>query len=368
MYEAFKDPELKPTNHLVPDFAKEYAHLKSELPLLSKLFRSKYKLGIVNPCLLSETIGCPDVAKLLKAELVLDKWLCRVLGGSVRNDLIELVCPNCLYPALVDHDGEGEEIRKTCSRCGVELDDDGVDGFNQDLERDVTYAPTSHLSWTNGHGGTLNMKRDGHKLLHDASVPFDEFKVAEPEIAEALLDSLFVAVGDFTYHFVAQKNVVRKVPVRDFYSAVLNLFYQFDLPLRKYNLTLASNSQNELTKALTYGMELCLRFGINSKATDQAFYNTLGNDVRDMKRVLKLLRRHISERVAVETIFYLCLLRFGRVRQAEIVRAELRVNEDLVNLLADFKAFKQGHEKPNGSGAVLNCVEEFSKQRLAEKQ
>jgi hypothetical protein len=91
--------------------------------------------------------------------------------------------------------------------------------------------------------------------------------------------TLIVTTEDFAYHLIPERNVVRKIKISSFYKAIFDLFYQFDVPLRKTRTLLAANTPNDLKVALGYSEQLCKDYGIkvDDSDLDQAFRNTLGH-------------------------------------------------------------------------------------------
>lgn len=374
MFETFKK-DLECRDDAVEASAKfvipEYLVLLGNLAVFQRLFRLKYREHVYSLGLLAELLGVSDVDFVVRLERDLEAYLCRVMGGSVRADLLELVCPSCFKLALTGFGRDGECIKKVCSSCGVEADDSYADGddFDQSLDRDVTFAPVSELSWTKGMGGTLDMKRDGHKLLNDSSVPFEEFKAFLPDVAAELEQGhYFVCTESDVYHLMPDgRNVVRRVSLKDFFGAVDMLFHGLDLPLRKKKMSMASSVPNGLEKALGYGMELCRRYGFDRSDRDQALFNSVGNVIRVMKPQLKRQRFRCPEKRMVETLFYICLLRFNKLGKSVAARArsELDIDVGLLNYYVDYEEFLRMHEHVNTSVALIDVLERVSAGRCS---
>jgi hypothetical protein len=360
MFETFKEnmPCIVKANSLV---IPEYLVLVRNVKVYQRLFQLKYREGICNLSALCDLVGCRNVEEVVRLDQDLQRYLCRVMGGSVRSDLLDMVCPDCFALSLVNFSRDGEEIKRTCCSCGSEIEDSCSEDFDTSLDRDVTYAPVSQLSWTKGLGGTLDHKKDLHKLLDDSSVPLCEFEMVFPEVAAEFACGVEFVVSEngFVYRLMREgRDVVRRIPVKDFFYAVDSLFHAFDVPLRKKKATLASSVPNGLEKALGYAMQLCNRYGVDRKDRDQAFYNTLGGEVRSMKHQLKVQKRHCPEKRMVETMFYICLLSFDKKGAASVAKSELNIDFGLVNYYFDYKEFLRAHDKVNGSEVLLGALEQ----------
>jgi hypothetical protein len=290
------------------------------------------------------------------------------MGGEIRSDLLEMVCPECFKLSVTGY-SVGEEIKNVCSECGVEVDESysDIDSFSQDLDRDVTYAPTSQISWTKGLGCTLDQKKELHKLLNDSSVRVEDFQATFPEIATAFKDGTEFVHSENGFVYRQMSDYVRKVPVSDVYAALDSLFHAFDVPLRKKKAMLASGVSSDLKRALEYGFQLCTRYGFDNKDRDQPVYNTVGNEIRLMKHQLKAQKRNVPEKRMVETIFYICLLKFDKHGVAAIVKSELDVDLGLVNYYDSYKEFLRLHDHVDGSPILLSALEQACSQRFADK-
>lgn len=327
----------------------KYLALVPEMKLYQELFKLKYKEDETNPAFLTKRLGLSSEIELAKRAAVLDAWLASVMGGSVRPDWISYVCPECLNVAVIDDAERGDRV---CMSCAVVVDasyDDGV-SFDDSLDRDVTFQPSSSLSFT-GLGGTLK-GTDFHKLLADNRVIFSEFQKTNPNEARDLM-----LLGDLK----AAKNGVDYCLSKDYvyhrpHATVLNFFHQLDKPLRKSRLAMIVDSYtNDNKGVLIAAYRLSEKYGIES----QTFKNTLGTNVLQARKLLKEFgnsRPRITP--LVETVFYLTLLDFKKVPEIRRIKPSLKnIDLNIANLIYDYRNFKLDHKKPNFNPANLNVYE-----------
>lgn len=370
MYETFST-ERKPSEKTSAGklVTPEYREILRNLGAYQRLFQYRYLENVASLSKLCELVGCKDVEEVVALERNLDAYFRRAMGGTVRGDLLALVCPNCFQLTLTNYAGNGETIQKTCSNCGVESGDSVFDGeeFTQFLDRDVTYAPESLASSSKGLGNSFdpNRNRDHNhflwQMLNASNVLWKEFKHDFPEIAEALKDSYLVEKNG--YIFCRVGDFVRNAKVGEFFTHIDQFFHSYDAPLKNKKVRLEIRTKSSLKRALEYGLKLCEKYGFNRKDKDQAIYNTVGHEIRSIKRQLKTQHRHVPEKRLVETIFYICLLRFDKNGVAVRARSELDINFALVNYYADYKEFLRTHDKLNGSKLLLSAVEQANIER-----
>lgn len=344
------------------DRSSEYQKLQQRIDAYRLLFKKFYLENISCLPLLQDLLGCKSAQEVQGLKRDLEVWFAKAANGAVASgNWVNSVCPGCLRLSLVQYSHDGEKIPKVCSVCGEETSDGyiDIDDFNQDLDRDVTYAPTSFQSWTKGLGGTFNSRKDLHKLISDDSVDFEEFKVVHPEVAEELLHNLIVVTEDFAYHLIVERGVVRKVDISSFYKTIFSLFHQFDVPLRKTKALLAAAMPSDLKGVLGYSEQLCKDYSIKASEgdKDQAFRNTLGRNIRTMKAALKLQGYHVTTKRLVDTLFYMDLLLFGKVELARRAKAQLQVDLGVVNYVHAFSVFLRTHNKIDDSPTLLNALE-----------
>jgi hypothetical protein len=385
MYETYKEKPFEPKFERAIDLIKpEYRVLLENMKAYQLLFRYKYLEHVSSLSRLCDLVGCLDAAHVVELERNLDAYLCKAMGGVVRSDRLEMVCPECFQLTLTNYGRDGEEIKKCCSNCGFELSDSvsDIEDFDQSLDRDTTYAPTSPASWSKGLGNTFDAKKDLLKLIaNNASCKISEFAKINPEIvsclegdgsflvaigdlAKALLPSVeLVAFGDKVYRRMGEN--VASINLEHYYRVVDEAFHANDLYLRRKKTMLASALPSDLKNALEYGLSLCAKYGFDRKDRDQALFHTVGHDIRVVKQLVKSLhKRHIPESQLVETVFYIDLLKFKKNTAAAKAKSELNINKALFNLYFDFKDFLSAHEEDNHSSTMLNVLEQLS---LTEK-
>jgi hypothetical protein len=367
MVEIFKEKKEAPEFVVASKLASpEYRLLLGKMRAYQKLFQYKYRENVSDLNLLCNLVGLKDVGEVVQMERILDNYLKSKMNGAIRSDLLEMVCPSCFQFTLTGF-SHGEEIKKTCSECGLEVDESvsDIEDFSQFLDRDVTFAPTSALSYTGGKGGTYNPSVDLKQrnfflngIFNDANIDWQEFVLLRPDVADCFSDGT-VAVQTETHVYLKFGELLRKVTVDDFYSHLSQLFHSFDNCLRHAKANRAAAEPTELKTALSRGLKLCRIYGFDNTDRDQAFYNTVGNEIRSMKRLVKLLRRkHVSEAQLVDTVFYLCLLKFDKKTVAQKAKAELNINKSLANLYFDFKDFLASHQEDKTSSGLLELVEQ----------
>lgn len=344
----------------VPEFVQasklvvpEYVELLANLSLYGKLFSLKYRERVTDVREFQRVLGVVDASVLAVYERKLDAYLRVVMGGEVRLDKVDLVCPECLKLNIVRYDCRGEEIKPCCSECGVELDESfaDIESFDQSLDRDVTYAPTSHLSYTKGLGGSFDPNRDKKQnnflwqILNARNVLASDFKAESPSTYEELeakwlvekADYIFCIVDKFirkircedfdeiiTSYFMSENNFVpvevfyRNDPelfnvlsngawfvesaddvyclIDDkvycsnfqlFYAHIMQHFHAFDVPLKNKKIRLEIAVKSRSKSALSYGSKLCHDYGFDMKNRDHTLLDTVGHEIELMKSLVK---------------------------------------------------------------------------------
>lgn len=275
----------------------------------------------------------------------------------------------------------GDEIKKACDLCGFEVTDDFTeDTFSDALDRDLTFAPTSAISYSGGLGCTFNPNNDReHKnllwnIVNGSNILWSDFQKGYPEIAAQFqaspgeADSFeLVWSGEYGKVYCRSGPFVRVISIDDYFNAVNPLFHQFDAPLRKQKLSLLIDPSNELRRAKEYGLKLCEKYGFNNKDRDQAIYNTVGIEIDRLKPIVDMRKHHVSVPTFVETVFYLCVCRFGKDNLAEKIKSELAVNIRLVNFINDvLRDLDNDGYRPNDSPVFLSALEAAAKNRVKE--
>ena len=325
----------------------KYLALIPEMKLCQQLFQLKYREDITDQDILKKLLKLESNIELSKRLEILDSWLASNLGGVVSVDQLDLVCPECLCETLTDKADDGDKV---CMACGLVVDasyDEGV-SFDDSLDRDVTFQPSSALSFTDGLGCTLK-STDIHRLLINNDVDFSEFKKTNPhEASDILLNGLVVKDG---FAFRLSQGYVRRLPLAD----IDNVFNQLDKPLRKYKMSMIVDSfSNDNKGVLSYTSFVCDKYGIS----DLKFRDTLARKVRSARKTLKYFGNSRPRiKPLVDTMFYLTLLRFKK--RTEILKAKpnLQIDYSIANLIAEHADFKQKHSKPNLDSSFLDAYE-----------
>lgn len=325
----------------------KYERLVPEIKLYQKLFQLKYREDITNQDILKKLLDLESKIELSKRAEILDAWLASNMGGVVRVDQLDLVCPECLCETLTDKADDGDKV---CMACGLVVDasyDEGIT-FDDSLDRDVTFQPSSKLSFTDGLGCTLK-STDIHRLLINNDVDFSEFKKTNPqEASDLLLNGLVVKDG---FAFRLSDGYVRRLPIAD----IDNIFNQQDKPLRKYKMAMIVDSfSNDNKQVLSYSEQLCEKYGIESPV----FKDTLGRKVRQARANLKYFgnaRPRIKP--LVDTVFFRCLLDFKKKTEIKKAKPNLHIDYAIANLIAEYALFKKNHSTPNLSSKFLDDYE-----------
>jgi hypothetical protein len=344
----------------------EYREILENQAAYQKLYKYLFLEDVSDLYLLSDLVGCRDASQVVSLKRNLEGYLRSIYGGSFdRKVVAEEVCPICFQISLTAFARGGEEIKKTCTICGAELEDSFGDfnDFSQNLDRDVTYAPTSHISYSGGKGCTFNPNSDReHKnllwnIVNANNVLFSKFKEEKPEIAVEFEDGVF-EVWDGKFIYCRVDSFVRRAPIDEYFNCVNAFWHQFDAPLQKAKLSLMIDVKSSFRRSKEYGLKLCEKYGFNNKDRDQAIYNTVGLLIERLKPFVDARERHVSEKVFTETVFYICLLRFDRRRLAPQVKSDLEIDVDLVNFFDDIMAVLEKYDqKANFDPSLLNALE-----------
>lgn len=371
-----KKSKVEQTTKFIP----EYQVLSENLRGYQLLFRFKYLDGEVNPNRLSQLIGC-NINVVVDMERNLDAYFQRVMGGNVRSELLELVCPSCFRLSLTNFGKDGEEIKRACQTCGVEiLDSVSEDTFDESIDRDQTYATESYFSMDGSRGGTLDGNQVLSLLVND-DVGLSDFKKILPEVAAELSSGTeFVIYGDsrsplkinpvsgehywpvYVYRLLGNKrNTVRKIDVDAFYAAYAALEYAFhvkDIPLRHSKVKLIMNSWNEFTKELPYLGTLMAYYHLENNHT---FCNSVAIDVRKILFRIEVLGWKLKWKTVVDSVFFASLLKWGKIRDStDLERSgvsnHLTVDFSILNLWNDDQEFIVRHKEPNYSRKLLDFL------------
>jgi hypothetical protein len=282
--------------------------------------------------------------ELAKYAEILDAWI-----TSQKTLNLDLVCPECLCAVLTDKSEEGDKV---CLCCGLVANASYEENipFDDSLDRDVPFHPSSPLSFSDGLGQTIK-SQEIHKLLTNNDVDLSEFQKTNPQEASDLLLSgsgIFLKDG---FAFRLSQGYVRRLPMAD----IENAFNQQDKPLRKYKMAMIVDSfSNDNKQVLSYSLQLCEKYGIS----DVVFKNRLGSKVRSARATLKHfgnLRPRI--RPLVDTMFYLTLLRFKKKTEIKKAKPNLHIDYGIANLIADDVLFKRKHSTPNLDSGFLDEYE-----------
>ncbi|MGA3112331.1 MAG: hypothetical protein ABSE15_09940 [Candidatus Bathyarchaeia archaeon] len=320
----------------------KYLRLIPDLKLHQQLFQLKYRENITDPENLIKTLGLDSDIELTKYVEVLEGWL-----ASQKTLNLDLVCPECLVAVLTDKVDDGEKVCLCCSLVVGASYDESIP-FDDSLDRDVTFQPSSALSFTDGLGCTIK-SQEIHKLLSNNDVDFSEFQKTNPQEASKLGEKGFVINGAYCYRL--SSGYVRKLPVSD----IDNLFNQQDLPLRKSKLGRVVDSfANDNKAVLSYSSFICDKYGIS----DIVFRETLARKVRQARATLKYFgnsRPRINR--LVDTVFFRCLLDFGKKTEIKKAKPNLHIDYAIANLIVEQALFKKNHSTPNLSSKFLDDYE-----------
>jgi hypothetical protein len=358
-------------------------------------YQQLYKLRVLEDVsdiyMLGDGLGIRFVGEVARMKRTLENYLKLVCGGQFNPRMAaELVCPNCFMPSLVDTSKRGgDEIKKSCSACGMELPDSFADFqvFSQDLDFGVTFAPVSTMNDTDGAGGTFHPNntrevRDHKPFLYNIvnadNIPLQAFAKISPEIAaqftvanglscsnvvfddglvelEALekrRDEIKAELKDNPYnkelreeyktikvkaesvldtHFAycVVDGFVRKVKL----GAYRGFWHQFDSLRRLSILTKGITFKGPCAKEKVYGISLCKRYGFGEGNNDQAMINTLGLQIDKYKPLVERRDKHLNFHTFVDTLFFRLLCVFDKSGQAVKAQSELKIDRKLLKFI-----------------------------------
>ncbi len=320
----------------------KYEQIIPEMKLHQQLFQLKYRENIIDQDILKKLLGLNSNIELAKYVEILNAWI-----TSQKTLDLDLVCPECLVAVLTDKPEEGDRV---CLCCGVVANASYEESipFDDSLDRDVTFQPSSALSFSDGLGQTIK-SQEIHKLLTNNDVDLSEFQKANPQEAADLLLCGY-AIKDISFYRLSQ-GYVRRIPMAD----INNLFNQQDKPLRKYKLAMVVDSFTTDNKAVLVSAErLCEKYGI----TDVVFKNSLGSKVRLARATLKHFGNSRPRiKPLVDTVFFLTLLDFKKKTEIKKAKPHLRIDYGIANLIAEYTVFKRKHSKPNLNSSFLDAYE-----------
>jgi hypothetical protein len=222
--------------------------------------------------------------------------------------------------------------------------------FDDSLDRDVTFHPSSPLSFSDGLGQTIK-SQEIHKLLTNNDVDLSEFQKVNPQEASDLLLSGSGIVLKDGFAFRLSQGYVRRLSIAD----IENAFNQQDKPLRKYKMAMIVDSfSNDNKQILSYSLHLCEKYGIVSPV----FKNSLGTKVRSSRAALKHFGNSRPRiKPLVDTAFFLCLLDFKKKTEIKKAKPNLHIDYGIANLIAEYAVFKRKHSKPNLDSSFLDDYE-----------
>jgi hypothetical protein len=320
----------------------KYERLVPEMKLHQQLFQLKYREDITNQDILKKLLGLNSNIELAKYAEILDAWI-----ASQKTLNLDLVCPECLCAVLTDKPEEGDKV---CLCCGLVANASYEENipFDDSLDRDVTFHPSSALSFSDGLGQTIK-SHEIHKLLTNNDVDLSEFQKTNPQEAADLLLRGY-AIKDVSFYRLSQ-GYVRRLPMAD----IENAFNQQDKPLRKYKMAMIVDSfSNDNKQVLSYSLQLCEKYGIASPV----FRDSLGRKVRSARATLKHFGNSRPRiKPLVDTVFFLTLLDFKKKIEIKKAKPNLRIDYGIANLIAEYAVFKRNHSKPNLDSSFLDDYE-----------
>jgi hypothetical protein len=127
--------------------------------VLSRLFRLKYREGIITSLELADCLNLP-VDETITYERLLDAELHRKLG-SITTERLQLICSECLSPQMCSDPETGE---RSCRACGV-VDEQSIEDLDDSLPFDTTYAPTTAMAVCKSVGDTLQQPKEQQQVL-----------------------------------------------------------------------------------------------------------------------------------------------------------------------------------------------------------
>ncbi|MGA2681033.1 MAG: hypothetical protein ABSF44_04445 [Candidatus Bathyarchaeia archaeon] len=320
----------------------KYLALIPDMKLHQQLFQLKYRENITDPENLRKVLGLDSNIELTKYAEILDAWL-----ASQKTLNLDLVCPECLVAVLTDKVDDGEKVCLCCSLVVGASYDESIP-FDDSLDRDVTFQPSSALSPTDGLGCTIKSP-EIHKLLSNNDVDFSEFQKTNPQEASELSMAKdgYLRKGGFCYR------------LKDGYVRRIDLEYTFnqqDLPLRKSKLGRVVDSfANDNKSVLSYSSFICDKYGIS----DPVFREALARKVRQARATLKYFGNSRPRiRPLVDTVFFRCLLRFKKRTEIQKAKPNLHIDYGIANLIAEDAVFKKKHSTPNLDSSFLDDWED----------
>jgi hypothetical protein len=224
----------------------KYGRLVPEMKLHQQLFQLKYREDITDQDILKKLLGLNSNIELAKYAEILDAWI-----ASQKTLNLDLVCPECLVAVLTDKPEEGDKV---CLCCGLVANASYEENipFDDSLDRDVTFHPSSPLSFSDGLGQTIK-SQEIHKLLTNNDVDLSEFQKVNPQEASDLLLSGSGIVLKDGFAFRLSQGYVRRLSIAD----IENAFNQQDKPLRKYKMAMIVDSfSNDNKQILSYSLHL----------------------------------------------------------------------------------------------------------------
>lgn len=334
----------------------EYQKLTENLQLYRDLYRLRYVERRTSEELIRDECNLSSVEEVELHLEILGKYFHSIMGGEIRGDKLDCICPECFRPALSRHSRLTGEMRRCCKSCGCEVDDTyaSVEDFDTAIEHGLTYQPMSYLSWTKGLGGTLNHKKYLHTVLTTYGEDIKEVEKRDPELAKRLRAEGTVFVNGGLYRLMENTSIVRHFSAED----LNNKFHALDKPLRKQSTDYVSKTHSEFQTVLGKATELINKFHINTEdPANQAFLQSFALDIRALRPELKLHKISVPVDAFVGSLFVLNLRIFGKAELASVVEPEVQVHYGLVNFYGKYKAFwRQNQEwdmSPNGLMATL---------------
>lgn len=336
----------------------EYQKLNENIQLYRDLYRLRYVERCTSEELIRDECGLKSVEEVEAHLEVLGRYFYSIMGGEIRSDKLDSVCPECFLPRLTRYSRHTGEIRRCCAACGAEVDDTyaSIEDFDIAIEHGLTYQPMSYLSWTKGLGGTLNHKKHLHTVLTTYGEDIKDVEKRAPELAAKLRAEGTVIVDGVLYRLMENTSIVRHLEIDKH-------FHSFDKPLRKQSTDYTSKTHSEFQTVLGKATELINKFHINTEnPANQAFLQSFALDIRMLRPELKLHQKTVPVDAFVGSLFVLNLRIFGKTELASVVEPEVQVHYGLVNLYGAYKAFwRQNQEWDMSPDGLMATLKELSR-------